>query len=236
MPVFQLKKNIYTFPHASQANKNGLLAIGGDLCAERLINAYANGIFPWSESDDTIFWWSPDPRMVLFPEDFKISKSLNQKIKSGKFTVKFDLQFEEVIERCARTPRKHEDSTWITAEMKKAYINLHQLGIAHSVETYVNNELVGGLYGVSLGNAFFGESMFHTKTDASKAAFAALIEFSKKNNIAFIDCQMYTNHLESLGAKEMPRSIFLQLLEKFVYQKTIVGNWNDYLKQQNKPE
>lgn len=227
MSVFQLQKKDYTFPHASQANADGLLAVGGDLNPERLIYAYANGIFPWSDSDKTILWWSPDPRMVMFPEDFKISASLKQKIKSGKFTIKFDTQFDKIIENCAQTPRKHEDSTWITAKMKKAYGKLHQIGVAHSIETFFEDNLVGGLYGVSIGNIFFGESMFHTLSDASKVAFAALIDFAKSNDFSLVDCQMNTKHLESLGAREIPRSKFLKIISESIAKPSIIGKWPD---------
>jgi leucyl/phenylalanyl-tRNA---protein transferase len=224
MPVYRLEEDV-VFPHPSEAEKDGLLAIGGDLSIERLLLAYANGIFPWYSEDTPILWWSPNPRMILFPEKFKISKSLKQKIRNTNYEVRFDTAFEEVIEECKVIKRKGEDGTWIIKEMKEAYIALHHLGFAHSVEIFIENNLVGGLYGVSLGAAFFGESMFSKVSDSSKIAMYHLTEFSKKQNFHFIDCQMYTEHLESLGAEELEQSFFLKRLEKAMKEKTLRGVW-----------
>lgn len=224
MPVYQLIKEII-FPLPEYAETNGLLAIGGDLCSERLLLAYSNGIFPWYSKDEPILWWSPDPRLVLLPENFKVSKSLRLLIKKNLFTVKFDTNFFEVIKKCADVVRTGQDDTWITNEMIDAYTNLHNLGFAHSVETYYNDKLVGGLYGISLGKAFFGESMFHTMTDASKVALFFLVEKLKKWNFDFIDAQMKTSHLISLGAKEISRKEYLELLKNSLKSKTKKGKW-----------
>ena len=224
MPVYQLIKEII-FPLPEYAETNGLLAIGGDLCSERLLLAYSNGIFPWYSKDEPILWWSPDPRLVLLPENFKVSKSLRLLIKKNLFTVKLDTNFFEVIKKCADVVRPGQDDTWITNEMIDAYTNLHNLGFAHSVETYYNDKLVGGLYGISLGKAFFGESMFHTMTDASKVALFFLVEKLKKWNFDFIDAQMKTSHLISLGAKEISRKEYLELLKNSLKSKTKKGKW-----------
>jgi leucyl/phenylalanyl-tRNA--protein transferase len=170
MPVYQLPKEPL-FPHPSEAVDDGLLAIGGDLSPERLVAAYASGIFPWYGDDDPILWWSPDPRLVLYPEKFKVSKSLRQTLNKKPFEIRIDFAFEEVIDNCSKIPRKEQHGSWITDEMKLAYIKMFDLGLAHSIETWEGNKLVGGLYGLSLGNAFFGESMFHKRKDASKIAF-----------------------------------------------------------------
>ena len=213
------------FPNPELANEDGLLAVGGDLTPEYLIAAYSNGIFPWFNEEHPILWWSPDPRLVLFPNEFKLSKSLSKTIKSGTFSYKTDHDFATVIKSCSLQPRKGQDGTWITNEMTEAYIKLHEIGIAHSFEVYKNNELCGGLYGVSLGKAFFGESMFHLVTDASKVALYNLVQWCLKNKFQFIDCQQPTEHLKSLGAREIPRSEFLLLLKQALKSKTIEGKW-----------
>lgn len=177
------------FPSAEKANKDGLLAFGGDLSAERLVVAYANGIFPWYNDDEPILWWSLDPRLVIRPGEMKVSKSLKHTIKSGKFECRIDTNFRSVMEHCANTPREGQNGTWILDEMIEAYCNLHQRGLAHSFETYLDGELVGGLYGVSIGKIFCGESMFHTVTDASKVAFHYLHKFLQLNGFKLIDCQ-----------------------------------------------
>ncbi|MCF8296799.1 MAG: leucyl/phenylalanyl-tRNA--protein transferase [Saprospiraceae bacterium] len=225
MPVYQLNDELI-FPNPNEAIKEGLLAVGGDLSAERILQAYSNGIFPWYSDEEPIMWWSPNPRLVLFPEKFKISKSLKQKIRKGVFEIKFDSRFEEVIEHCSEVPRAEQDGTWITEEMKQAYINLYNHGFAHSVETYYDGKLVGGLYGLSLGNIFFGESMFHILTDASKVAFYFLVEKIKEWNFDLIDCQVKTNHLISLGAEEISREKYLELLSVSIKNKSKVGKWN----------
>ena len=205
------------FPPVSSAIKepNGLLAIGGDLSEKRLIEAYSLGIFPWYEAGQPILWWSPDPRAVLFPKDLKISRSLKKTLNKNIFRVTFDQAFETVIQSCA-APRQSASGTWITPEMIEAYVNLHKTGIAHSVECWADDNLVGGLYGISLGKVFFGESMFSLQNDASKVAFVHLVKQLEIWNFALIDCQVPTPHLSSLGAGEIPLSQFIQYLEHYV--------------------
>jgi len=215
----------YQFPDPRTADADGLLAAGGDLSLESLITAYSHGIFPWYDKHSPILWWSPDPRLVLFPSRFKMSASLKQRIRSGKFEVKTDCNFEAVIDHCAETRRKGQRGTWITDDMKKAYISLHHEGLAHSFETYHEDKLAGGLYGVSLGRAFFGESMFHLITDASKIALAALVNWSIGHDFHFIDAQQSTNHLKSLGAEEIHREEFLKLLTEAIQFSTVKGKW-----------
>ena len=224
MPIFRLVEDL-VFPPPDYADPSGLLAVGGDLSSERLLEAYRVGIFPWYSEDQPILWWSPDPRLILELHDFKLSRSLRKAIKKGIFQVTFDRAFEEVIQACATVARKGQSGTWITEDMQQAYIHLHGLGYAHSVETWFKETLVGGLYGVSLGKAFFGESMFHDKTDASKVALATLVEHLKRWNFQFIDAQMATEHLISLGAKEMPRRIFLKRLQAALRHPTKRGKW-----------
>ena len=224
MPIFSLPDEII-FPDPNLAEEDGLLAVGGDLSSERLIQAYANGIFPWYSEGEPILWWSPDPRMILFPDKFKVSKSLEQNIRNKKFSIYFDKDFESVIKNCASSTRKGDEGTWITDEMQKAYIKLHEAGFAHSVETYMENRLVGGLYGISLGKAFFGESMFHLERDASKIALHALVSRMKEWNFHFIDVQQETDHLKSLGAESIPREKFLKLLNEVLKFPVIKGKW-----------
>ena len=224
MPIYQLPDEAL-FPNPGMAEEDGLLAIGGDLSPERLLNAYAQGIFPWYSDGQPFLWWSPDPRMILFPEGFKRSKNLRRTVESGKFEVKFDSNFIGVISNCSEISRKEQPGTWITSEMKAAYIRLHQLGFAHSVETYLDEKLVGGLYGISIGGAFFGESMFHLVTDASKVALWHLVDRTLKWNIDFIDVQQDTAHLRSLGAVTIERKKFLILLGESLNKETIKGDW-----------
>jgi leucyl/phenylalanyl-tRNA--protein transferase len=202
------------FPNPEDATADGLLAIGGDLSVGRLLLAYNSGIFPWFEDDQPILWWSPDPRMLLFPEKFKVSKSLRKTLKSEKFRITFNKNFAEVIKYCANTQRKGQAGTWITNEMQKAYVALHKAGHAVSIEVWENDKLVGGLYGIDLPRkkVFCGESMFSLVNDASKVAFYHLSEYLKTKDYKFIDCQIYNEHLESLGAEEIDRSIFLAFL------------------------
>lgn len=214
------------FPDPNLADDEGLLAHGGALTPEFLLSAYHQGIFPWFCEGEPILWYSPNPRMVLFPEKFKLRKSLKQVLNKGLFELKVDTAFEQVITQCSNVKRRDEDETWITNDMINAYVELHKLGYAHSFETYFEGKLVGGLYGLSLGNCFFGESMFFTKTDASKFAFYHLVQFALKNNFAFIDAQQPTEHLASLGAEEMPRKAFLEMLEVVVQQETLRGKWS----------
>jgi leucyl/phenylalanyl-tRNA--protein transferase len=215
----------YPFPDPRKADADGLLAAGGDLSIESLISAYSKGIFPWYNENSPILWWSPDPRLVLFPHRFRMSASLKQRIRSDRFTVKTDFDFESVITHCASIKRKGQVGTWITREMKEAYIALHHGGYAHSFETYFEGRLVGGLYGVSLGHAFFGESMFHIMTDASKIALSSLVSWSLKQGFQFIDAQQSTAHLKSMGAEEINRDQFLDLLQKSMQLPTLRGKW-----------
>jgi leucyl/phenylalanyl-tRNA--protein transferase len=224
MPIFRLSDELI-FPPPDFAEDNGLLAVGGDLSESRLLLAYSMGIFPWYSRDDPILWWSPDPRLVLFLNEFKVSRSLRQTIKKGIFTVTFDNAFEAVIENCAHVHGKKAGDTWITDEMIDAYICLHHSGYAHSVETWFEGELVGGLYGVSLGSAFFGESMFTKKSNASKVALVTLVQQLIKWNFSFIDCQITTRHLLNLGAREIPRKQFLEILKSALTSPTKRGKW-----------
>jgi len=215
---------VYQFPDPLTADADGLLAAGGDLSIESLVTAYSMGIFPWY-NEDPILWWSPDPRMVLFPSALRISPSLKQRLASGYYQVKTDHAFGEVISHCAMVKRKDQEGTWITDEMLKAYTNLHEAGFAHSFETYHQGKLAGGLYGVSLGRVFFGESMFHLKTDASKVALYNLVEWCKQHEFCFIDAQQSTSHLKSLGAVETPRPKFLKMLHAGLKFPTVKGKW-----------
>lgn len=202
------------FPNLSEATSDGLLAVGGDLSVERLLLAYNSGIFPWYEKGQPILWWSPDPRMVLFPSNFKVSKSLQKKIKSKEFNVSFNTAFSEVIKNCSDIKRRGQGGTWITSEMQYAYTQLHKKGYATSVEVWREEELVGGLYGIDLSDKkmFCGESMFSIESEASKVGFYSLVNELKKKEYKLIDCQMYTAHLASLGAEEISRTDFLKFL------------------------
>jgi leucyl/phenylalanyl-tRNA--protein transferase len=213
MPLFALDNEL-NFPPVHLAEQDGLLAVGGDLSTERLLLAYRSGIFPWYEGQH-ILWWCPDPRFVLFPSELKISKSMVQLIKKNTFEFKTNQHFKEVIGHCKTISRREQASTWITEEVKAAFMNLHQLGYAHCAETWSGGELVGGLYGMRLGKVFFGESMFSRQSNASKFAFIKYVELLRQEGVELIDCQVYTAHLESLGAKMMKRSLFIRLLEQY---------------------
>ena len=225
MPVFQLSESIY-FPPPELAREDGLLAIGGDLSPERLLMAYQMGIFPWYSQGEPILWWSPTPRLILKPHDFHLSKRLAREIKKGAFTFSADQSFYEVINNCTKPRPNQQDSTWITQEMIEAYCRLHELGHAHSIESWHNGQLVGGLYGVSIGGVFFGESMFTLKSNASKAALYALSKKLAKWDFDLIDCQMHTKHLASLGAKEIPGPLFFNILQKSIFRSTHKGKWS----------
>ena len=194
------------------ADKDGLLAIGGDLSIERLLLAYRSGIFPWYNEDEPICWWSPDPRFVLYPAELKVSSSMKTVLQNGKYRFTTNRAFGQVIQNCKMVSRHNQDGTWISPAMQQAYTTLHQLGFAHSAETWQDGELVGGLYGVRLGNIFFGESMFSLKPNASKFAFINYVRILQKENVQLIDCQLHTNHLESLGTRMIPRELFTQIL------------------------
>ncbi|WMX17300.1 MULTISPECIES: leucyl/phenylalanyl-tRNA--protein transferase [unclassified Aureispira] len=216
------------FPHPKYASPEGLLAVGGDLSPKRLLLAYENGIFPWYNEGEPILWWSPNPRFVLFPSEIKVSKSMRQVFRKEKFHVSFDTAFDEVIEACGSIPRTGQNGTWLTEEMKEAYIHLHHLGFAHSVETWEGDKLVGGLYGLALGNCFFGESMFAKTSNASKTALICLAKTIEKKGFDLIDCQSETKHLATMGAKFINRVTFLTYLEKNRQNSTISGSWSDW--------
>ncbi|GAB6908068.1 leucyl/phenylalanyl-tRNA-protein transferase [Desulfosarcina cetonica] len=213
MPIFSLSERL-SFPPPHLAIKEGLLAVGGDLSVERLLLAYRNGIFPWYAEGEPILWWCPDPRLVLFPDELRISRSLKKIIKQKRFHITFDRDFESVIRGCAETKRSYGEGTWITDEMRDAYCALHRQGYAHSVEAWQENQLVGGLYGVSLGRVFFGESMFSRASNASKVAFVTLVQTLKAHHFSLIDCQVKTAHLMRFGAREIPRKVFLETLDR----------------------
>ncbi len=215
------------FPHASQANEHGIVAYGGDLSPTRLLNAYRAGIFPWYSEGDPILWWSPNPRCILLPEEFVIRRSLAKRIRNGGFEVKFDHDFRGTIESCRKVDGRDKEGTWILPEIIEAYDELYGMGYAHSIETYLNGELVGGLYGVSIGGAFFGESMFSKVPDASKIALAALTQFAKEQGFLFVDCQIPTEHLLSLGAICVERDLFLEMLDASATHDTLMGSWRD---------
>jgi len=215
------------FPAVENSTDEGLLAIGGDLSSARLLRAYSLGIFPWYSEDDPIMWWSPNPRMVMKPNDFYPAKSLRKLLRDSSYQFKIDCNFEEVIKACAVNNRKDQDGTWITDELSAAFIRLHKLGFAHSFEIYINEKLVGGLYGLSLGKIFFGESMFHHVSNASKLAFYQLTEFLKAHDFKLIDAQQETAHLKSLGAYPIDRTYFLSLLKENITAPTLRGNWGN---------
>jgi leucyl/phenylalanyl-tRNA--protein transferase len=214
------------FPPAESAlnDPNGLLAAGGDLSVERLCDAYRRGIFPWYEDGQPILWWSPSPRTILLPRDIHVSKSTNKAIRKQQPIITTDTVFEKVIQQCAEITRRHQEGTWITAQMQKAYIDLHHRGFAHSVEVWFNGQLAGGLYGVAIGRAFFGESMFSNQSNASKFAAIALCQQLKLWGFGFIDCQVHTQHLASLGATTVSRKQFSNLLDRYTSQDSI-GQW-----------
>ncbi len=215
MSIFRLTDDVF-FPPPDMAETNGLLAIGGDLSPVRLLNAYRQGIFPWYAEGEPLLWWSPDPRMVLLPDHFHLSRRLARTLRSGRFSLTADRCFARVIARCANTRLANREGTWITQEMQEAYCLMHDLGYAHSVECWEEETLVGGLYGMALDQVFFGESMFSLTADASKAALAALARHAGELDIALIDCQMRTDHLLRLGAREIPRTNFLRLLQHHI--------------------
>ena len=211
--------------HEALTQPNGLLAAGGDLSPQRLLDAYRHGIFPWFGEDDPILWWSPDPRMVLFPHEFKISHSLRKTLRKGAYEVRTDTAFEQVMRACA-APRHGQDGTWIVEEMVAAYCALHRMGYAHSVEVWMDGELAGGLYGMGIGRMFYGESMFSRRTDASKIALAHLCRQLQQWDFGMIDCQMNTAHLASLGAREIPRAEFLEHLQRLTAMPGPEAPWS----------
>ncbi len=224
MPVYRLTKE-FGFPPPEEAEPSGLLAVGGDLAPDRLLLAYSLGIFPWYEDGLPILWHSPDPRMVLIPGELRVSRSLRKTLRDRRFSIRLDGAFEAVIRACAHIPRSGQDGTWITDEMIAAYLRLFELGYAHCAEAWSGGELVGGLYGVSLGGCFFGESMFASFTDASKVAFATLAAQLARWDFDLIDCQIHTEHLARFGASEWPRSRFLAALRESLAKQTRRGRW-----------
>jgi leucyl/phenylalanyl-tRNA--protein transferase len=212
--VYILSKELI-FPHPTKTDRRGCLAYGGDLSTERLLLAYRSGIFPWFNEWEPISWYSPDPRMVLFPKNLYVSKSMKQVLERSYFEITYNTAFEEVMQNCSKIKRNGQyGGSWITKDMITAYVKLHELGFAHSVEAWQNGELVGGLYGIALGKCFFGESMFAKASNASKAAFIIFVKKLESLGFWLIDCQMYTEHLASLGADLIPRNLFLQYLEQ----------------------
>jgi leucyl/phenylalanyl-tRNA--protein transferase len=224
VPVFRLSRQVL-FPDPSLAEEDGLLAVGGDLSPDRILRAYAEGIFPWFNEGSPVLWWSPDPRLVLLPEELHVSASLARTMRRGTYRVTADTAFGEVIRGCARSRRSGQSGTWITDEMIAAYEELHAAGFAHSFESWTGDSLAGGLYGVSLGGLFFGESMFSERPDASKVAFARSVEYFVRSGIELVDCQVRTDHLIRLGARDIPRTRFLDRLDELLEKPTVRGKW-----------
>jgi leucyl/phenylalanyl-tRNA--protein transferase len=225
MPVFWLSEEVIEFPPPELASNDGILAVGGDLSPQRLLKAYRMGIFPWFNPDDPILWWSPNPRFVLFPDELKVAKSMRPFFNQRKFEVTYDRQFHEVIRNCQNRRPGQWGGTWITEGMVEAYCRLHELGYAHSVEVWKEGELAGGLYGISLGKCFFGESMFTKENNASKFGFITLARQLQTWGFWLIDCQQQTEYLRSFGARSVPRTYFLDILKKNEKEETLLGNW-----------
>ena len=224
MPVYQLIDRLI-FPPPDHAEPEGILALGGDLRVERLLLAYRMGIFPWYSDGQPILWWSPDPRLILEPDWLRVSRRLKQTLSKKRFRVTLDSAFRDVIRACATVPRKRGSGTWITPEMERAYTALHDAGYAHSVESWIEGKLAGGIYGVSLGRCFFGESMFYYETDASKVAFVTLVTQLRAWSFQMIDAQIMSSHLLSFGAREIPREEFLKRLNRALHYPTLKGPW-----------
>jgi leucyl/phenylalanyl-tRNA--protein transferase len=222
--IFRLARQP-VFPDPRLAEPDGLLAVGGDLSEERLVRAYAEGIFPWYGPGSPILWWCPDPRMILLPGELHVPRSLRRTLRSGRYQIRLDTAFDEVVGRCASRDRPGQDGTWITPEMARAYGRLHRRGLAHSAEAWEDGALAGGLYGVSLGATFYGESMFADRPDASKAAFVTLVEWLSARGFDLVDCQVETEHLRRFGAREVPRDEFLARLAASLTRPTLTGSW-----------
>lgn len=225
MPVYRMGDEP-VFPPGERAHSSGLLALGGRLEIDWLLAAYRGGIFPWYDAPP-IAWCCPDPRLVLYPNEVHVSHSLRKRLRRGEFEIRLDTAFREVIHACAVTPRRGEHGTWINPYLEASYVKFHEAGYAHSIECWQEGALVGGLYGVSLGRVFFGESMFHRRTDASKAALAGLASECDRRGFEFIDCQIRTDHLVSMGAREIPRSEFLRRVRRLVDEAAPVGKWSE---------
>jgi leucyl/phenylalanyl-tRNA--protein transferase len=226
VPIFRLPRDAAVFPDPRHAEPDGLLAVGGDLSPRRLLAAYREGIFPWFGEESPILWWSPDPRLVLVPEELHVPRSLQRTLRRGVYRVTADTAFAEVIRACSTKDRPGQEGTWITPDMIEAYEELHQLGYAHSFEAWEDDELAGGLYGVSLGQAFFGESMFSERPDASKVAFVTSVRWLADRGIRLIDCQVRTEHLLRFGAREIPREAFLAQLRRALEGPAMRGKWH----------
>lgn len=231
MAVYRLDNQLW-FPAPPEYEDHGIVAVGGDLSIQRLILAYQHGIFPWYNETDPITWWCPIQRMVLRPSEVKVSKSSRNLLNRGKFTVTADTCFTEVIDHCQKVPRPGQQGTWLNEELKEALKELHRQGYAHSIECFEDGELVGGLYGLSMGRMFFGESMFSLVSNASKIAFIRMNQTLEKLNFSLVDCQIYNPHLESLGAYEIPREEFLAMLKSNPFNKTLRGKWTHYFDEQ----
>jgi leucyl/phenylalanyl-tRNA---protein transferase len=214
MPVVCFSESQFYFPSLSKANDEGLLLIGGKVTPERVLEAYPKGIFPWYNEDEVPMWWSPDPRFVLFPGELHTSRSMQKVLRKDAFSFRVNTAFEAVIDACSSVPRAGQDGTWITPDMKAVYTRLHQRGFAHSAEAWQDGQLVGGMYGIRIGNVFFGESMFSRETNASKFAFIRFVQHLQKSGVQLVDCQVYTPHVESLGARLIPRIYFVHLLRE----------------------
>jgi len=225
MPVYELDPYHMAFPPAQKASRDGLLAVGGQLREDWLILAYRSGIFPWFNDGDPVLWWSPDPRFVLPIENLKVPRSLKPFLKRPEYEFRLDTAFDEVIDACAAIPRHGQNGTWITTHMSAAYKNLHKMGLAHSAEIWLEGRLIAGLYGVSMGSAFFGESMFTIEPNASKIAFVKLCHWLRDKDFQWIDCQVYTQHLERFGAEFVPRKSFLSMLEWALQTPNKTGKW-----------
>ncbi len=222
---YYIKNEEMYFPPVNTADRQGIVAIGGDLSIERILLAYNSGIFPWFSEGEPILWWSPNPRFVLYPQNIKISKSMKPILKNNKFKITFDTDFRTVISHCQNTFREGQIGTWLSDEMLEKYCELHQLGFAHSVEVWQDNIIVGGLYGLALGSCFFGESMFAHVSNASKAGFITLVQKLVEKKFEIIDCQVHTEHLESLGAEGIMRNKFINQLQKCLEKPTLKGNF-----------
>lgn len=226
MPIFKLIDRVTSFPPPHLAEPEGLLAIGGDLSEKRLLKAYRMGIFPWYADNEPILWWCPDPRLVLYPHELRVSRRLARVIRGNIFKITSDTAFDQVITGCAEARRRNDPGTWIVPDMIRAYRDLFASGHAHSIEAWQDDKLAGGLYGVSLGGCFFGESMFTRVPNASKVALAALCAYMQRNGFDFIDCQITSAHLVGLGAREIPRPVFLRAIERSMQRPTVKGRWN----------
>ncbi len=226
----------FLFPPVESSSEEGIVAMGGNLSPGMLLSAYRQGIFPWYSAGEPVLWWSPNPRMVLFPKNLHVSKSMLRTFKRNHFTYSLDHDFESVMRSCGSVKRKGQDATWISEEMIEGYTLLHRLGYAHSVEVRRDGILVGGLYGLSLGSIFFGESMFQTVADASKAGYILLVRALEQNNFSLVDCQVYTEHLASLGAETIERNVYMDLLRKGLESPPLKGDWSMYIKLEEERE